>query len=70
VQNPRSTFGELQLQIPNLKFNYGEEFTIDVNAASQEDVAGFQFTLDFDERILEIIEYATTKIFVLFRQDL
>lgn len=58
VQNPRSTFGELQLQIPNLKFNYGEEFTIDVNAASQEDVAGFQFTLDFDERILEIIDYA------------
>jgi len=58
VQNPRSTFGELQLQIPNLKFNYGEEFTIDVKAASQEDVAGFQFTLDFDERILEIIDYA------------
>lgn len=58
VQNPRSTFGELQLQIPNVKFSYGEEFTIEVKAASQEDVAGFQFTLDFDERILEIVDYS------------
>lgn len=58
VQNPRSTFGELQLLIPNRKFTYGEEFTVEINADSQEDVAGFQFTFDFDERILELIDYS------------
>ena len=43
--------------IPNRKFTYGEEFTVEINADSQEDVAGFQFTFDFDERILELIDY-------------
>jgi hypothetical protein len=62
IQNPRSTFGELQLQLPNRKFTYGEEFTVDVLGVSQEDVAGFQFTLDFDERILELVDYSAGDI--------
>jgi hypothetical protein len=62
IQNPRSTFGELQLQLPNRKFTYGEEFTVDMLGVSQEDVAGFQFTLDFDERILELVDYSAGDI--------
>jgi len=57
IQTPRSTAGELQLQVANRSFQYGEEFTIDLMGSSEEDVAGFQFTLDFDERILELLDY-------------
>lgn len=52
----RATGGDLILRVKNQQFKYGEEMVVDVVADELKNVNGYQFTLDFDERLIDLKE--------------
>lgn len=52
----RATGGDMVVKIKDAEFEIGEEITVDFLSSDLADVNGYQFTLDFDERLLELTE--------------
>lgn len=50
----RTTGGELVIRAKDREFRTGETFTVDLVSADLGKVSGYQFTLDYDERLLEL----------------
>ena len=50
----RTTGGELVIRAKDRTYRSGETFTVDFVSSDIAKVAGYQFTLDFDERLLEL----------------
>lgn len=53
---PRNVKGTFQLSTTDLKLVPGEEYTISFQAEALEEVQAYQFTLNFDPSMLEIID--------------
>ncbi len=51
----RSTDGELILKTEDRAFKAGETFNVTILGTALQKVVGFQFTLDFEERLLEFV---------------
>lgn len=52
----RTTNGELIVETSNQTFEAGEEITVDFSAEDVSKVQGFQFTLDFDHHLLQLLD--------------
>lgn len=50
----RTTGGELVIRVKDKAYRSGETFTVDFTSSDIGKVQGYQFTLDFDERLLEL----------------
>ncbi len=50
----RTTGGDMVVRAKDRQFSAGETFTVDFYSADLQQVNGYQFTLDFDERLLEL----------------
>jgi hypothetical protein len=50
----RTTGGEMVIRVRDKVFRAGETFTVDLVSSDIGKVSGYQFTLDFDERLLEL----------------
>ncbi|MCB9081467.1 MAG: HYR domain-containing protein [Lewinellaceae bacterium] len=57
VPDSRSTGGELIVRIRDKAFRAGEVFTVDLTARDLEAVMGYQFSLDYDEDLLTLLDY-------------
>jgi hypothetical protein len=55
----RSSGGDMVVRVKDLKFKVGETFTLDFMSNDLPNVIGYQFTLDFDERLLELVDTKT-----------
>ena len=55
----RSSGGDMVVRVKDLKFKAGETFTLDFMSNDLPNVIGYQFTLDFDERLLELVDTKT-----------
>jgi hypothetical protein len=53
---PRSSANDLSLTVENQEVTAGEEFSVTFKAASQTDLLGYQFTLDFDPEKMELVD--------------
>jgi len=53
----RSTNGDVVMRTQNRAFKAGETFTVDLYSEDLFNLIAFQFTLDYDERLLELQDY-------------
>ncbi len=52
----RTTNGDVVLQVKDREFESGETFTVEVASKDLFNLIGFQFTLDYDERLIELVD--------------
>ena len=52
----RTTNGELIVETNNQSFEAGEEITVEFSAEQIAQIQGFQFTLDFDRHLLQLLD--------------
>lgn len=53
----RSTNGDVVLDVMDREFEAGETFTVDVSSRDLFNLIGLQFTLDYDERLIELLDF-------------
>jgi hypothetical protein len=53
----RSTNGDVVLDVQDREFEAGETFTVDVTSQDLFNLIGMQFTLDYDERLIELLNF-------------
>lgn len=54
----RTTDGDIVMRTKNRKFEAGETFTAEIYSEDLFNLIAFQFTLDYDERLVELIDFA------------
>lgn len=58
----RTSKGTLQIELENAELKAGENYTFDFKSLDFENISGFQFTLDFDNKLLDFQEVLPGKL--------
>lgn len=53
----RTTNGDVVMKVKDQAFESGETFTVDVYSEDLFNLIGLQFTLDYDERLVELVDF-------------
>jgi hypothetical protein len=53
----RTTNGDVVMKVKDQSFKAGETFTVDVFSEDLFNLIGLQFTLDYDERLVELVDF-------------
>ncbi len=53
----RSTNGEISVEADNISFKQGDEFSVNFESTDIEKLQGYQFTLDFNAKLLQLLDF-------------